>query len=449
MDVARDVPLAGAAPVVGIAAADDEAVIASKHIRPDARSDFRSRGIDCSVVITAGQGHSREVSRSGHGVHGAEPVLHGSGPDAVQGQRLLVRQCSGSGGRSASQPPRGVPHGVVSAGPRKRDDRFPVHGADGVQGFVNIRQREAVSQVNAQVVGGVHQRFGTEQVLEFLETGEVNQAGSQRHVLQHSADVVHGSIIQAPSVHGYVARNRPGTVGEDAQRFPYREGVLEMHGSRGGGEGAVPRQSRHGHGSIARIQPAAGKRGVDGAGLGKYGAGIDGIGSRKRHVPGQMHPARLGDKVARPGDGVVNDVRRFSRRTVISKVLAAGGSSYGGGAKGTGSVDAQGSGIAGDGDGPADLVFRAGQGVISVLAVSSADGKTGGGRKHARKFNVLAVLGGEVHSGAERGCPGEGKAIPIDGSGVIVIISGNGRSVLYGQRGAVPHDQFLGPVDIP
>ena len=291
MDVAGDVPLAGAAPVVGIAAADDEAVIAPKYIRPDAGGNFRSRGIGRSVVIAAGQGHPRQVTRSSDDVHGTESLLHGRGANVVQGQRLLVRQCSGSGGGSASQPPRGIPCGIIRAGPRKRDDRFPVHGADGVQGFVNVRQREAVPQVNAQIVGGVHQRFGTEQVLKFLETGKVDQAGSQRHVLQHAADIVHGSIIKAAPVHGYVARNRPGTVGEDAQRFPYREGILEMHGSRGGGDGAVTRQARHGHGPGACVQPAAGKRGADGARLGEYGAGVDGVGACKRHVLGQMHPA--------------------------------------------------------------------------------------------------------------------------------------------------------------
>ncbi len=89
----------------------------------------------------------------------------------------------------------------MGAGSRKRDDCFSVHGADCVQGLVNIRQSKAVPQINAQVIGGVHQGFRTEQVLEFLKTGEINEAGSQRHVLQHAADIVHGSIIQTASIH--------------------------------------------------------------------------------------------------------------------------------------------------------------------------------------------------------------------------------------------------------
>lgn len=72
-----------------------------------------------------------------------------------------------------------------------------------------------------------------------------------------------------------------------------------MHGARRSGKDAVSRQPRHGHGSGPRIQSAPGKSGVDRADLGENGAGIDGIGSRKRYVLGKMHPARLGNKVAR------------------------------------------------------------------------------------------------------------------------------------------------------
>ena len=291
MDVTRDVPLAGAAPVVGITAADDQAVIAPEHIRPDAGSDLRGRCIGCSVVIAACQGHSRQVTRSGHDVHGAEALLHGRGANVVQGQRLLVRQCSGAGGGGVFQLPGGIPCGIIRAGSREGNNRFPVNGGDGVQGLVNIRQREPRPQVNAQVVGGIHQGFGTEQILEFLETGKINQAGSQRHVLKHAAHIVHGGVVQASAVHRYIARNGSGTVGEDAHRFPHCEGVLEIHGARGGGDGSIPRQSRHIHGSIACIQPASRKRGGDGAGLGKYGAGIDGVGACKRYVLGQVHPA--------------------------------------------------------------------------------------------------------------------------------------------------------------
>ena len=230
----------------------------------------------------------------------------------------------------------------MGAGSRKRNDCFSVHSADLVQGFVNIRQSKAVPQINAQVVGGVHQGFRTEQVLELLKPGKINEAGSQRHVLQHAADIVHGSIIQAASIHRHIARDRPGTVGEDAHRFPYRESVLEMHGARRGGKGAVSRQSRHGHGSGAGIQSASGKRGINGTGPGEDGAGIDGIGSRKRHVLGKMHPARLGDEVAGSSDGVVNDIRRFSRSAIIRHILGTSGSGYGSIAKGAGRANTQG-----------------------------------------------------------------------------------------------------------
>ena len=291
MDVARDVPFSGTAPVVGITAANNQAIAAPQHIRPDVGGNRRGRGVGRGIVITACQSHSRQVARSGHGVHGAEPFLHGGGADVVQGQRLLVRQRAGGGGGNVFQAPDGVPDGVVRAGARKRDDRFSVHGADGVQGGVNVRQREAGPQVHAQVVRGVHQRFGTEQVLEFLETGEINQAGSQRHVLKHGTHVVHGGVVQAASVHGDIARNRPRAVGENAHRFPHHDGVLEIHGPCGGGDSSVPRQPSHVHGSGARIQPAPRKDGINVAGLGKHGAGVDGVGSRKRHVLGKVYPA--------------------------------------------------------------------------------------------------------------------------------------------------------------
>ena len=149
MDVSRNVPLAGTAPVVGIAAADNQIIIAPQHIRPDAGGDLRSRGIGRSIVVAAGQGHSCQVSRSGDGIHGTEPLLHGRRPDTVQGQRLLVRQRTCCGRGSFFQPPGRVPDGLMGAGSRKRDDCFSVHGADCVQGLVNIRQSKAVPQINA------------------------------------------------------------------------------------------------------------------------------------------------------------------------------------------------------------------------------------------------------------------------------------------------------------
>ncbi len=448
MDISRNVPLAGAAPVIGIAAADNQIVIAPQHIRPDAGGDFRSRGIGRSIVVAAGQGHSCQVSRSGDGIHGTEPLLHGRSPDAVQGQRLLVYQRTCCGRGSLFQPPGRVPDGLMGAGSRKRDDCFSVHGADCVQGLVNIRQSKAVPQINAQVIGGVHQGFRTEQVLKFLKTGEINEAGSQRHVLQHAADIVHGSIIQTASIHRHIARDRPGTVGEDAHRFPYREGVLEIHGARRGGDGAVSRQLRHGHGSGARIQSASGKRGVNGTGPGEDGAGIDGIGSRKRHVFGKMHPARLGDEIACPGDGIVNDIRHIPRSAVIGQVLGVGRSSNGGSPKGAGSTDAQRSKAARNGNRPPNFIGGVEQVVIGIFIRAAADGKTACRRENTGKLHILAPAGCQVDAAAENRCSGKIKTAVIDGSGIIGGVPRHGRTVLDIQRGAVTHDQFLGPGDI-
>ncbi len=448
MDVSRNVPLAGTAPVVGIAAADNQIIIAPQHIRPDAGGDLRSRGIGRSIVVAAGQGHSCQVSRSGDGIHGTEPLLHGRRPDTVQGQRLLVRQRTCCGRGSFFQPPGRVPDGLMGAGSRKGDDCFSVHSTDRVQGFVNIRQSEARPQINAQVIGGVHQGFRTEQVLEFLKTGEINETGSQRHVLQHAAYIVHGSIIQAASIHRHIARDLPGTVGKDAHRFPYREGVLEMHGARRSGKDAISRQPRHGHGSGPRIQSAPGKSGVDRADLGENSAGIDGIGSRKRYVLGKMHPARLGNKVAGSGDGVANNIRRFSRSTIIRHILGTSGSGYGSIAKGARRTNSQGGEVTRNGNRPSNFIGGIEQVVIGIFIRAAADGETACLGKNTGKLHVLAPAGSQIDAAAERRRSGKVKTAAVDGSGVIAGRPRHGRTVLYVQRGAVTHHQFLGPGDI-
>ena len=409
---------------------------------------MRSRGIGGCIVVAAGQRHSRQVSRSGDGIHGTESLLHGRRPDTVQGQRLLVRQRTCCGRGSFFQPPGRVPDGLMGAGSRKRDDCFSVHSADRVQGFVNIRQSKASPQINAQVIGGVHQGFRTEQVLEFLKTGEINEAGSQRHVLQHAADIVHGGIIQTAPIHRNISRDLPGTVGKDTHRFPYREGVLEMHGSRRGGKGAVSRQSRHGHGSGAGIQSSSGKRGINGTGPGEDGAGIDGIGSRKRHVLGKMHPARLGDEVACPGDGIVNDIRRIPRSAVIGQVLGVGRSSNGSSPKGTGSPDAQRGRAARNGNRSPNFIGGVEQVVIGIFIRAAADGKTACRREYTGKLYILAPAGCQVDASTENRRSGKVKTAAVDGSGVIAGIPRHGRTVLDTQCSAVTHHQFLGPGDI-
>ena len=134
MDVPGHVPRAGTAPVVGIAAADDDVVITVPYIRPDTCGDGRSLGSGAGIVIAAGQNHARQaVSRSRHDIHRTEAVLHGRTADAVQGHGLLVRKSAGRGRGSAPQSPGGIPHRIVSAGARKRDDGFSGGIADGVQ----------------------------------------------------------------------------------------------------------------------------------------------------------------------------------------------------------------------------------------------------------------------------------------------------------------------------
>lgn len=68
--------------------------------------------------------------------------------------------------------------------------------------------------------------------------------------------------------------------------------------------------------------------------------------------------------------------------------------------------------------------------------------------KNTGKLHVLAPAGSQIDAAAERRRSGKVKTAAVDGSGVIAGIPRHGRTVLYVQRGAVTHHQFLGPGDI-